>query len=642
MVASAPVGWSAVARKDAVPVPPRVATETVRSRSGLRTLVVDANAIIGGASHLLGAADRFFTIRQVLEEVRDPISRLQMASVPLTLECVEPEKEAITKVVQFARATGDLQALSEVDLKLIALAYTLETQAHGTSHLRSKPPPLQVTPVQNHRQKEPPGWGTNVPNLQEWEELPEEDTSGNEPGEKHIQGISSSRDQSHILGLQSLSLNKMDETKHSAAQNQETSLQENTNSVSSLKHPKPVNKGRKPGPNLEGKSMAVGSDASKGEIEEEHSSDWVRACSRSTRRNFLKREARRAAQAVNPEQGANTQHGMFGKGVEVSALEEDIDEREMPDLTRTEEDVLNGKATKSDNLATIADALLDGETHSADTWLAAEVAEALRQDEQSSADGNEIEETRAFAAAVTDLEEEDAADLNSVQLDATGTLSEEESFADTSGEDCAISITGDTVLSAQGESEQSWTIRPSWQSSVACVTGDFAMQNVILQIGLRLLSPSGIHVRELHRWVLKCTACGKVTPEVGRIFCPKCGNGGTLYRVSVTVGANGSLHAGRIRRISLRGTRYSLPLPKGGREGAATNPILREDQLPHRLLYPKTKKKSANADLDFTTMDTIFQGVHAKNQGRSSQVREAVAIFGGRRNPNERRVARKH
>jgi hypothetical protein len=39
---------------------------------------------------------------------------------------------------------GYLQALSEVDLKLIALAYTLETQAHGTSHLRSKPPPLQV------------------------------------------------------------------------------------------------------------------------------------------------------------------------------------------------------------------------------------------------------------------------------------------------------------------------------------------------------------------------------------------------------------------------------------------------------------------------------------------------------------------
>ena len=63
------------------------------------------------------------------------------------------------------------------------------------------------------------------------------------------------------------------------------------------------------------------------------------------------------------------------------------------------------------------------------------------------------------------------------------------------------------------------------------------------------------------RWVLKCTACGKITPEVGRIFCPKCGNGGTLYKVSVTVGANGTLHAGRIRRVNLRGTRVCSSAP---------------------------------------------------------------------------------
>lgn len=47
-------------------------------------------------------------------------------------------------MLQFAKATGDLQSLSEVDMKLIALAYTLEAQAHGVSHLRSRPPPLQV------------------------------------------------------------------------------------------------------------------------------------------------------------------------------------------------------------------------------------------------------------------------------------------------------------------------------------------------------------------------------------------------------------------------------------------------------------------------------------------------------------------
>jgi hypothetical protein len=62
------------------------------------------------------------------------------------------------------------------------------------------------------------------------------------------------------------------------------------------------------------------------------------------------------------------------------------------------------------------------------------------------------------------------------------------------------------------------------------------------------------------RWVLKCTACNNITAEVGRIFCPKCGNGGTLYKVSVTVGANGSVHAGQIKRVNLRGTRVCLSL----------------------------------------------------------------------------------
>ena len=60
------------------------------------------------------------------------------------------------------------------------------------------------------------------------------------------------------------------------------------------------------------------------------------------------------------------------------------------------------------------------------------------------------------------------------------------------------SIAG-TEPSTQADSEQSLSVRPLWQSTVACATGDFAMQNVILQMGLRLLSPTGVHVRELHR-----------------------------------------------------------------------------------------------------------------------------------------------
>lgn len=60
------------------------------------------------------------------------------------------------------------------------------------------------------------------------------------------------------------------------------------------------------------------------------------------------------------------------------------------------------------------------------------------------------------------------------------------------------------------------------------------------------------------RWVLKCHACFKVTTEIGRIFCPTCGNGGTLRKVAVTVNENGIVLASRRPRISLRGTKVVI------------------------------------------------------------------------------------
>ena len=51
-----------------------------------------------------------------------------------------------------------------------------------------------------------------------------------------------------------------------------------------------------------------------------------------------------------------------------------------------------------------------------------------------------------------------------------------------------------------------------------------------------------------------------MTAEIGKIFCPKCGNGGTLRKVAVTVGENGVVLAARRPRITLRGTKVSIPV----------------------------------------------------------------------------------
>lgn len=45
--------------------------------------------------------------------------------------------------------------------------------------------------------------------------------------------------------------------------------------------------------------------------------------------------------------------------------------------------------------------------------------------------------------------------------------------------------------------------------SVACMTGDFAVQNVLLQMGLRLVSVEGMRIERVKSWVLRCHACFK-------------------------------------------------------------------------------------------------------------------------------------
>lgn len=67
------------------------------------------------------------------------------------------------------------------------------------------------------------------------------------------------------------------------------------------------------------------------------------------------------------------------------------------------------------------------------------------------------------------------------------------------------------------------------QSSVASVTADFAMQNVILQMGLRLVAPNGMLIKQLSRWVLRCSACFKITKVGCASSCLPACNAGSAW-----------------------------------------------------------------------------------------------------------------
>ncbi|CAH8263398.1 unnamed protein product [Arabidopsis lyrata] len=86
-----------------------------------------------------------------------------------------------------------------------------------------------------------------------------------------------------------------------------------------------------------------------------------------------------------------------------------------------------------------------------------------------------------------------SADSNCKVKEITWQEIQRDSNALNNGEDDDIEVeaeAGDTFeassMADDGSSEQSWSLS---ESNVVCITGDYAMQNVILQMGLRLLAP---------------------------------------------------------------------------------------------------------------------------------------------------------
>ncbi|XP_045120933.1 RNA-binding protein NOB1-like isoform X3 [Portunus trituberculatus] len=128
---------------------------------------------------------------------------------------------------------------------------------------------------------------------------------------------------------------------------------------------------------------------------------------------------------------------------------------------------------------------------------------------------------------------------------------------------------------------------------VACITGDFAMQNVLKHIGLSVMGVDGHLIKQLKTYILRCHACFRTTSAMDKIFCPHCGNK-TLKKVSVTLDPDGTqrIWINTKRPINKKGMKYSLPTPKGGKH--ARNPILVADQREAKKFSSKMSRKKIN------------------------------------------------
>ena len=165
---------------------------------------------------------------------------------------------------------------------------------------------------------------------------------------------------------------------------------------------------------------------------------------------------------------------------------------------------------------------------------------------------------------------------------------------------------------------------------VATITTDFAMQNVLLQMGLNILSPTIKQVRHIKTYILRCHACFEKTKDMSKQFCPRCGKP-TLTRVSCSTNAKGEfqIHLKKNMQWNHRGDRFSIPKPAsgaangkagqgkgGGKGGWGQELILAEDQKEYvRALSGQSRTKEKNL-MDEDYLPSILTGDRGRAGGR--------------------------
>jgi RNA-binding protein NOB1 len=169
---------------------------------------------------------------------------------------------------------------------------------------------------------------------------------------------------------------------------------------------------------------------------------------------------------------------------------------------------------------------------------------------------------------------------------------------------------------------------PQKKMEVAVLTTDFAMQNVILQINLNLLSSSLMRIKNVRSVVLRCQACFLVCKEMGKQFCPRCGKP-SLTRVSCSTTNSGEfkLHLKKNFQYNSRGDRFSIPkavhgssngkrIVGGGKGGWGSGLILAEDQKEYERAITNEKRTKERNLMDEDYLPGILTGERNKSGGR--------------------------
>ncbi|XP_059204764.1 RNA-binding protein NOB1 [Centropristis striata] len=475
-------------------------------------VVADAGAFLKKAP-LQEIGSNIYTLKDVVDEIRDKPTRRSLAFLPYQLHFREPHPEHIRHVSEFSKKTGDYPSLSAVDIKVLALTYQLQLEHVGSENLKTEPE-VKV----------------NIQSTQRHPETP-----------VNVAGF-------HFPSKKPADTPNPRQTKRTTETETETTETETTSSdkFNSFQF------WREPLPSISTELLQL--------------LEPVEVLNSENKQKQTDSQSPAASSKFNSFQ--------FWRET-ISPLDDSL-------LHLLEVDGVLSSESRVDTLLQESDDQSDEEDK-----------------ENEPEDGDEDR----------DEEEED---------DGGGW------------------ITPANITQVKMESSD-WTAPAD--VTVGCLTTDFAMQNVLIQMGLHVLSVSGMLIQQARNYILRCHACFKTTTNMNKVFCPHCGNQ-TLKKIAVSVSQDGSTHmhfSKNPKVLNPRGLRHSLPLPQGGKHG--NNPQLVEDQrFPQQRLSRKARQKTDVFDPDYVAGVSPFSQNDIYSRAANLHIRDGQSGAGRRRaNPNAAR-----
>ncbi|KAJ6197996.1 Nin one binding Zn-ribbon like-domain-containing protein [Bipolaris maydis] len=569
----------------------------------IHSLVLDTGPLIKNIisiSTLINSAEELYTTPDILREVRDEAtrSRVQTTLVPF-LKIRTPSPASYDAVVEFSKKTGDHAVLSKQDLGILALAYEVHCEKNGGT------------------------WGLREVPKGEVKRRPED--IERERAEKTERERAEKARNAAVEGAEEMGAEEQGVQESGEVEDEEGWEQPTGKRAAKARAPKSTKFNFKPAEEkVESEAVQEQEKDEKVQTDDDQDDGGVAVTQEEVKEQIQEQVAAQVQDQVHEQVHEQIQEQIHKqlaeKGEEnlesqtVEKVEEKVEEKVQEQVQEQLQEQLGEQGLIEKSAAV---EVSSANIHVEQNAELAVTPEHTAQQEPSEAPPQEPLENEMSSLSITQQPTPPTTDSEAADSDSDGDW-----------------ITP-TNLSAHQAADSN--LQPHVQTAskppqldLATMTTDHAMQNVLLQLNLTLLSPSLQRIKTVTSKIHRCHACFLLTKEMTRQFCPRCGQP-TLQRVSCSTNAKGEfrIHLSKTYTYNKRGDRYSIPKPiagtantkwkegsGGGKGGWGRELILAEDQKEFLKVKEEGRRRKARDALDEDFLPGILTGERVEKNGK--------------------------